>query len=487
MNEPVALPLWLISMMAALSAWAVLVHMLIPGARWFLHRRINNVLRQIGQRLQVELPSFKLTRRQVLIDRLFHDAKVQAAAERHASESGESLSETRRRIDRYAREIVPAFNAYLYFRIGYALARGIARTLYRVRIGYVDEAALARVDPKSTIVFVINHRSNMDYVLVAFLAAERTALSYAVGEWARIWPLQQLVRAMGAYFVRRNSGDALYRTVLARYVHMASEAGVTQAVFPEGGLTVDGRLREPRFGLIDYMLKGFDENAERDLVFIPVGLNYDRVLEDRSQLLKLDKQRTRPGRARGLTVASRFFVQNLGLMLSGRWHRFGYACVNFGAPLSMREYVHQHALSLPALDDEKRHAEVAQIAKMLMVAIGRVIPVLPVSLVASVMIDDPQRRWSELELKAAALGRMAALEAHGAHLYIPRQDQDYAFGVGLRMLTLRHLVVEQDGFFHPAAEELDALAYYANAIAHLDAASADTGGTMRLKAPAIPA
>ncbi len=468
MNEPVALPLWVLATMVVLSTWALLAHLFVPGVRWFLRRRINVVLGQIGQRLQVELPLFKLTRRQVLIDRLFHDGRVQAAAARHARESGESLAETRRRVDRYAREIVPAFNAYLYFRVGYALARAIARTLYRVRIGYVDEAALARVDPKSTIVFVINHRSNMDYVLVAFLAAERTALSYAVGEWVRIWPLQQLVRAMGAYFVRRNSGDALYRTVLARYVQMASEAGVTQAVFPEGGLTIDGRLRAPRFGLLDYMLKGFDENAERDLVFIPVGLNYYRVLEDRSQLLKLDDRRARPGSAHSLTVAARFGLEHLGLMLSGRWHRFGYACVNFGQPLSMREYVGQRNLHLATMDDESRHAEVALIAKKLMIEIGRVIPVLPVSLVAGIMVGEPQRRWTELELKAAALARMTALEARGAHLYIPRQDQDYAFGVGLRMLTLRHLVVEEDGFYRPAADEMHALAYYANAIAHLE-------------------
>src|SRR5678816_1454077 len=62
--------------------------------------------------------------------------------------------------------------------------------------GYTDEAALAAIEPSSTVVFVMNHRSNMDYVLVSFLAAERVALSYAVGEWARIWPLQGLIRAM---------------------------------------------------------------------------------------------------------------------------------------------------------------------------------------------------------------------------------------------------------------------------------------------------
>ena len=476
MAETVAVPLWALILLVAFAGWAVLVLLLVPGMRWFFRRKIKFAIRQIGDRLNIELPSFKLTRRQVLIDRLFHDEKVQAAAAEHAGASGEALGETWRRVDRYAREIVPSFNAYLYYRIGYALARAVARTLYRVRVGFVDEPALAQIDPKSTIVFVINHRSNMDYVLVAFLAAERATLSFAVGEWARIWPLQQLVRAMGAYFVRRNSGNALYRAVLARYVQMASEAGVTQAVFPEGGLSIDGRLRSPKFGLLDYMLKSFDEREEdgrRDLVFIPVGLNYDRVLEDRSQLLRLHPEAPRPGRLRGLGVAARFLLRNLGQALRGGWHRFGYACVNFGTPLSMREHARERGLHFPSLDDGQRRAEVGVVAARLMDAIGRVIPVLPVSLVASVMVRDPSRAFSELELKAAAHARMRELEAVGGHLYIPRQDQDYAFQVGLRMLVLRRIVIEVEGLFRPAASEIEALAYYANAISHLGGAQAD--------------
>ncbi|MFA6443670.1 MAG: 1-acyl-sn-glycerol-3-phosphate acyltransferase [Sterolibacterium sp.] len=476
MNEQIAVPFWAFVLLLGLAGWAVLVMLLAPGMRWFFRRRINTVIRQIGDRLQVELPSFKLTRRQVLIDRVFHDPKVQAAAAVSAQASGEPVGTVWRRIDRYAREIVPSFNAYLYFRVGYAMARATARALYRVRIGYVDEAALARIDPKSTIVFVINHRSNMDYILVAFLAAERTTLSFAVGEWARIWPLQQLVRAMGAFFVRRNSGDALYRTVLARYVQMASEAGVTQAVFPEGGLTVDGRLRQPKFGLLDYMLKPFDERDQedrRDLVFIPVGINYDRVLEDRSQLLKLHPDAPRPGRLSGAGVAGGFLARNLWQAVSGQWHRFGYACVNFGTPFSMRTYARSRGLHFPALDETARRAEVGRIAALLMDEIGQVVPVLPVSLVASVLARDPGRALSELELKAAAHSRMRELEAAGAHLYIPRQDHDYAFGVGLRMLTLRRIVLEEDGLFRPAPDELEMLAYYANAIAHLNAAAAD--------------
>jgi glycerol-3-phosphate O-acyltransferase len=86
-----------------------------------------------------------------------------------------------------------------------------------------------------------------------------------------------------------------------------------------------------------------------------------------------------------------------------------------------------------------------------------------------VLIETPTRKFSELELKAAAHSLLASLEAAGAHLYIPRQDHDYAFTAGLRMLTLRHLVSSEDGLLCANPDELDMLAYYANAIAHLRA------------------
>ena len=258
MHGAVTLPLWLAVLLALLAAWAALDRLLVPGVRWFVRRRVNRVLEELNTRLKIRIPPFKLTRREVLIDRLLYDAPVQAAAEAESREKDMPRALALRRAERYAREIVPAFNAYAYFRFGYWLARNVARSLYRVRLGYSDEPALAAIPEDSTVVFLINHRSNMDYILVSYLAAEHAALSYAVGEWARVWPLQTLIRAMGAYFVRRNSKDPLYRKVLERYVAMATAAGVTQAVFPEGGLSRDGRLRPPKLGILDYMLRAFD-------------------------------------------------------------------------------------------------------------------------------------------------------------------------------------------------------------------------------------
>ncbi|HEX7252020.1 MAG TPA: 1-acyl-sn-glycerol-3-phosphate acyltransferase, partial [Thermoanaerobaculia bacterium] len=205
----VSLPLWLLVLLLLLAVVGVLEHLLLPSARWILRRRVSRVLEDLHTTRKIRIPPFKLTKRAVLIDRLLFDPAVQEAAAGRSRESGVPLEVVIRQVSSYAHEIVPGFNAYAYFRVGYSLARNLARSLYRVRLGYSDEEGLGAIGDNATVVFLINHRSNMDYILVAYLAAEKAALSYAVGEWARVWPLQTLVRAMGAYFVRRNSGDPL--------------------------------------------------------------------------------------------------------------------------------------------------------------------------------------------------------------------------------------------------------------------------------------
>jgi glycerol-3-phosphate O-acyltransferase len=468
MTTLVAVPVWLIVLLAIGAAVALADRLVLPGARWLVRRRLDKMVDDLNVRLKLKLEPFKLTKREVLIDRLTYDPQVMQAAEAEAAARGEPRAVSMARVAHYAREIVPSFNAYVYFRVGYALARWVARALYRVRLGYADMPALERLGGETSVVFVMNHRSNMDYVLVAYLAAERTALSYAVGEWARVWPLQNLIRAMGAYFIRRNSGDGLYRRVLERYVYMATEAGVTQAIFPEGGLSRDGMLRGPKLGLIDYLVRSFDPQGARDIVFVPVGINYDRVLEDRSLLRGADPDASRRGPLEALRATFGFLAGQVALMLRGQWYRFGYACVNFGTPVSLRQWLAARGEGdLRRLDKDARFQRVDALARDLMAAVGGVVPVLPVSLVAGIFARAPERRWSEPDLKAEAGRLMRVLESAGAHVYVPRTDHDYAIAVGLRMLTLRHLVVAADGLYSAAPGELPLLRYYANAIAQL--------------------
>ena len=226
MSETITLPLWLFVFLIVTAILLLLDRILWPGVRWYLRRRVNRLIAEVNSRLDIEIRPFQRTRKQALVDQLVYDEKVVEAMHQYSAEKQLPPELVQKKVIRYAREIAPSFNAYLYFRLGYWFAKGIGRMLYRVRVAIQDEDRLRDISPDSCVVFVMNHRSNMDYVLVSFLVAERTALSYAVGEWARIWPLQSLIKSMGAFFVRRNSRNPLYRRVLERYVHLATRAGV---------------------------------------------------------------------------------------------------------------------------------------------------------------------------------------------------------------------------------------------------------------------
>jgi glycerol-3-phosphate O-acyltransferase len=466
-TSTVTLQVWVVVILGTLALWSLLDRLLIPSLRWLLRRRLDRAIDELNTRLKLRIQPLKLARRQALIDQLIFDPEVLKAIGDFSTLNGVPRQVAQGRARRYAHEIVPSFSHYAYFGIGTRIARAISTYLYRVRLGYLDAEAMKTVDPDDAVIFVINHRSNMDYVLVTYMVSTSSALSYAVGEWARVWLLQSLIRSMGAYFVRRDSGEPLYRKVLARYVQMAVAGGLAQAMFPEGSLTRDGRLRPAKLGLLSYMVSGFDPNGPRDAVFVPVGINYDRVLEDRVQIATLA---TPDGQKPRFTFNARVFVgfllRNISLQLRGRWYRMGYACVSFGAPISLRRYLTDRGIDFRTLDQERRFAEIERLGEVLMQKVGDVVPALPVALVATALLGA-ETPLSDLELKGRIIELLRRLEARGAHVHIPRADQDYAIEVGLRMLRLRHLVAEQDGLFSPERANEALLRYYANSIAHL--------------------
>ena len=464
MDSTITLPAWLAVLLILLSLALLLDRVLIPSVRWYLRRRINRVIDEVNTRLDIEVRPFQQTRRQILIDQLSHDERVASAVRDYAREHDMPREVAQAKVNGYAREIVPSFNAYVYFRVGYWIARRIARLIYRVRVGFHDKDRLASVNPDATVVFVMNHRSNMDYILIAFLAAEKTALSYAVGEWARIWPLQTLVRAMGAFFVRRGSGNALYRRVLERYVQMATRAGVCQAVFPEGGLTRDGTLREAKLGFLNYMLRDYHPGADRDIVLIPVGINYDRVIEDRSLLRKLDQNAEKRSTGFVIKTSLRFLFRQLTLSRRDRLRRFGYASVNFGEPLSIQDWCDDRAVDFSRLEQQPQIAEVGRVANEVMQRIANVVPVLPVPLLASVVLEHSHDWESALAIKARAVDEIGRLRQQGAPIRIATGACEGVLSNALATLCARKMLEQRDGLLRAAPDAVDVLSYYANSI-----------------------
>ncbi|MCJ7581436.1 MAG: 1-acyl-sn-glycerol-3-phosphate acyltransferase [Candidatus Aminicenantes bacterium] len=467
MTTQVSLPLWLLLFLCLLSFWTIGHKVLLPILRKSLRKREKRAVTQINKRLNLQLPPFKLTKRLVIIDRLLHDEKLRKDVKDYCTEIGQEEEDVLDKVRDYAKEIVPSFNAYLYFKFGSFLSKLIVRLLYRIRVGFSDEKNLAKIDSHSSIVFIMNHRSNMDYVLLGYFSFQRVALSFAVGEWARIWPLKQLISAMGAFFVRRGSKNPLYRIVLARYIQLATKGGVVQAVYPEGELSRDGNLAEPKLGILDYMLREFNPETDRDIVFIPVGVNYDRVLEDRTLLQESDPNAKQKSRMQIISTAFQYITHSFGLRIRGQWHRFGYAIVNFGSPISMKEFSKQHQINFNCLNKDKRIETVKNLAHDLMTGVGRVIPVTPVSLISNVFVENPEKYFSDFEIAARVQELLLMLERNKAQIYIPRKDWSYAVQVGLRMLILRRIIAIEDNLYRAVPEETKILRFYANSIHNL--------------------
>lgn len=482
MSGSITISIGLFIILLLLAVLAVLDRILIPSTRWFLRRRVNRVMNDIGARLSIEIRPFQLTKRQVLIDRLVYDPKVLTAIQAYARDNDMPQQMVQKRVMDIAREIVPSFNAYFYFRIGYWIAKKVARLLYRVRVGVLDQTRFDNIDPESTVVFVMNHRSNMDYVLVAFLVAERTTLSYAVGEWAKIWPLQSLIRAMGAFFVRRQSGDPLYRKVLDRYIHMATKEGVCQAVFIEGGLSRDGRLQEPKLGLIDYMLREYDLSRDRDIVFVPVGINYDRTMEDRSLLRDLDPDAQKRSRWFVTLTTLSFIAHSFYLMGMSRWRRYGYACVNFGEPVSVKRYCSETGVDFARLERARRFSEVENLCRSLMNDIAGVVPILPVSMVSTVLLSSTFKEM-DISFVESAVGRLQTdLQSRGAPVFeMTHTTRTGIVSDAVDFLLLRRVIRLNNDKIKIDPEEAPVLQYYANAIGHWQSGSSKGGDT-----PAAP-
>ena len=467
MAEQITISIWLFLLLLVIATVAILDRILIPSSRWFLSRRIKRVIEEIGTRLDIEIRPFQLTKRQVLIDRLTYDSRVIEAIQDYARQREMPLEIARKKAVTYAREIVPSFNAYFYFRTGYWIAKKIARLLYRVRVGLLEDDKYRLINPKSTIVFVMNHRSNMDYVLVAFLAAERTTLSYAVGEWAKIWPLHMLFRFMGAFFVRRNSGNPLYRRILERYIHMATKEGVCQAVFLEGGLSRDGRLQKPKLGLVDYMLRRFDPNTDRDIVFIPVGISYDRTIEDRSLLRSLEPDVEKRSMWFVFRTTGIFVMRSILLMILSRWRRYGYASVNFGTPLSVKTYCREHGIVFSELPRIDRFPEIEKLCQRLMGAVANILPIVPVSLLSKVFLGAMNMEMDILDIEKRINHLIADLKESGAPIIdTARSTRAHTIAEAVNLMSLRGIVTSSGGKFKAVPEEKALLNYYANAIEH---------------------
>src|ERR1051325_8935945 len=333
---------------AALVAAAVLAFVI--GKRY---------ARRVQRRGRIHVDKFKLKRRHADIElEVFASREVVDAVREYAKSHRVSTEEAMRQAKTYLQEIVPKFNLLAYYRFGAPIPRAIMHFLYRPVVERKTLHAFNETAPRgAAVVYVINHRSNADYVLVAHMLFKFISLSYAVGEWARVWPLNHLFKWFGAFFTRRRYREPLYHAVLASFVRTITANGVTQGVFIEGGLTRDGAFHKPKLGMLDYLVTAKrDPEFRGPLVFIPTAINYDRVLEDRNLTEELIGKEDRRTKREKLGSSIDFLLKGFFRGIFKRFKRYGYAVVTFGTPIVVDDFIREHPEVLAKEFEERKEA-----------------------------------------------------------------------------------------------------------------------------------
>jgi len=474
----------------------------------FLKGRFNKSVKDFIEKNRTRIDNYKFMHKVVVKHELLNDVEIHEAIIAHAKEKGIRITQVEEQVEEYIDEIVPAFNLLSYYKIGYWVANLILNLIYEVVIDRENAQKLKRIPDGSVIVFVMNHRSNIDYILVAYMLARQISLSYAVGEWARVWPLEYIFKSFGAYFIRRRYREQLYHLVLEKYVQLISLKGVTQGIFLEGGLSRDGNIRTAKIGILDYIIKvRTNPQFTGELVFVPASISYDWILEDRSLIAEWKSGKEKSGFRSNLTSLVRIISKspfmlgiNLVRYLTGRLKQHGYASVSFGEPVFLSDFLKEQEQDIFTLERHDRLGRVQDFADRLLKRIGSTMPVTPVCLVSHALISFKRAKVNldDLAIQVTRL-RSHLMEAGGrivlgkafesneevlSHLkeeedtrkkdllafeedFLASEETKETIQVAFDILKRRKIISVQDHDVVINAKNINYLEFYANSLKHL--------------------
>ena len=260
------------------------------------------------------------------------------------------------------------------------------------------------VAPGHGIVYVPCHRSHIDYLLLSYIIFNRGLMvpHIAAGANLNLPVVGSILRRSGAFFLRRKlKGEPLYAAVFLEYLHLMIDRGFPLEYFIEGGRSRSGRMLAPKAGILAMTVQSFVRSRSRPLVFVPVYIGYEKLMEGKSYIAELHGRPKKSESLLGLIGAVRLLKRN-----------FGKVHVNFGPPLALAEFLD---LQHPAWREETFDAQapwlrgaVDATAMKLARSINAVAVVNPVNLVALTLLSTPKQA-ADLRLLEKQIGHVQAL------------------------------------------------------------------------------
>ena len=385
-----------------------------------------------------------------------------------------TIYEVRKQADSYLDEIAAKYS-HTFISWASKPVDWMLETMYDGMV--VDEEGLQRVKTMSQrgpLILVPCHKSHMDYLILSYLfyTYNMPAPHTAAGKNLSFWPMGALFRAGGAFFVRRTfSGAVVYSKVFSEYISMLLEEGFNIELFIEGGRSRSGKLLMPKLGFLMLLFNAFKNNVCEDMIFVPVYIGYDQVLEETAYLQEVTGGKKEQENISQVLQARRFLNR-----------RYGKIYINFQNPISFNEVIAELNASFDQMSSKDQNALCRNLGWRIINAIDEVSVVTPHALIASAALNSTAARFTSGELMQIAETYMAYLNSQNSKLADTLiVDPTRACEQALENYVQRKLIELPSGekemppdmaqYVMPAGQRLQLEYYKNNCIAHFVSAA----------------
>lgn len=341
---------------------------------------------------------------------VLRSSEVKNAIEAAAKATGKPIAELEKKAKRDLEHIAAKYNVRY---VGFA-GRVLGWVFNRIYDGVViDEPGLAAMldaSRKGPIIMCPTHRSHIDYLVLSY-ALWRYGVNpphIVAGANLAFFPLGPFFRRTGAFFMRRTfKDDKLYAAVFERYIVELVRTGTSIEFFPEGTRSRTGKMLMPRFGILKMCVDAFREGASSDLIFVPISLDYERIIEASAYERELMGADKKAEDVRGL-------LKTTSVLRS----RYGRVHIQFGTPMSLADLAKERQLPMgtdPA-GDELWRIEIERLGYRILHNAAMVASVTPPSVVATVLLGHAGRGMAQSLFLERANGLIDFLETGGGRL-----------------------------------------------------------------------
>jgi len=359
------------------------------------------------------------------------------------------------------------------------IARWIIKQLFS-EVSIVGMNQFIEAARGAAVVLVPMHRSHLDYILVGSVLYDSRLNTpvVAAGLNLSFWPVGPIIRSLGAYFVRRNArNDRVHSLVLKRYVTYLTKRGHLQEFFIEGGRSRSGRMRAPKLGLLNIMVDACAKGLRKELLFVPVSISYETVVEERSLAEENTGIKKRSEHISDLISLPRVFRRS-----------YGEVVLQFGRPLSLSAMLGRvRAASSSALQDDQAtsskakpdtRAVVKELANALTTRLRSQSSISLSSLICTALLSAQRYGvgLQELETRLVLLARLANLArlqnpelgtfTKSLELFLERPETLRSILAGRLSLFKIRAVVDEEIVFVPGVERYRA-DFYKNSCQHV--------------------